>query len=153
MSAHSPENQSYHGLHQDWPAGWGRWFCPSTLLSWDPTCSTTCSSGIPSTSKTWTCWSGSRGGPWKQSEGWNTSPVKKGWESWGCSASRREGLIVAFRHVKGAYKNDGERLFTRVCSDRTGGNGFEMKRLDLDWTKGRSSLLWGRWDNRTGCPE
>ena len=24
-------------------------------------------------------------------EGWNTSPVKKGRESWGCSAWRREG--------------------------------------------------------------
>ena len=39
----------------------------------------------------WTCWSRSRGGPQKWSEGWNTSPVGKGWESWGCSAWRGEG--------------------------------------------------------------
>ena len=35
------------------------------------------SSGVLSIEKTWTCWSGSRGGPQKSSEGWNTSPMKK----------------------------------------------------------------------------
>jgi len=34
-----------------------------------------------STGKTWTFWSGSRGMPQKWSEGWNISPVRKGWES------------------------------------------------------------------------
>ncbi|KAK4826955.1 hypothetical protein QYF61_012804, partial [Mycteria americana] len=29
-------------------------------------------------------------------------------------------LIAAFPYLKGAYKKDGERLFTRACSDRTG---------------------------------
>jgi len=29
--------------------------------------------------------------PQKWSQGWNTSSMKKGWESWGCSAWRREG--------------------------------------------------------------
>jgi len=24
-------------------------------------------------------------------KGWNTSPMKRGWESWGCSAWRRQG--------------------------------------------------------------
>jgi len=28
-------------------------------------------------------------------------------------------LIAAFQYFKGAYKKDGERFFTRACSDRT----------------------------------
>ncbi|KAK4813527.1 LOW QUALITY PROTEIN: hypothetical protein QYF61_009253 [Mycteria americana] len=38
----------------------------------------------------------SRGGPQKLSEGWNTSPVGNGCESWGCSAWRREGSRETF---------------------------------------------------------
>jgi len=34
-----------------WPAGWGRWFCPSTLFSRDPTWSIVFSSGAPNTKK------------------------------------------------------------------------------------------------------
>ena len=33
-------------------------------------------------------------------------------------------LIAAFQYLKGAYKQEGEWLFTRVDSDRTRGNGF-----------------------------
>ncbi|GAB0210101.1 mitochondrial enolase superfamily member 1 [Grus japonensis] len=44
-------------------------------------------------------------------------------------------LIVAFRYLKGAYRQDGEGLFMRDCSDRTRGNGFKLKegrfRLDV----------------------
>ena len=42
-------------------------------------------------------------------------------------------LIVALQYIKGAYKKDGERLFTKACSDRTRGNGFK-------WKKGRFRL-------------
>ncbi|KAK4822922.1 hypothetical protein QYF61_023422 [Mycteria americana] len=44
-------------------------------------------------------------------------------------------LIVAFQYVKGAYKKDGDRLFSRACCNRTRGNGFKLKegrfRLDI----------------------
>jgi len=40
---------------------------------------------------------------------------------------------VAFQYLKGAYKQEGEQLFTRVDSDRTRGNGFKLR-------KGRFSL-------------
>ena len=82
---------SWDASKEAWPAGWGRWFCPSTLLWWDSTWSPASSSGALSTGKTWTSWIGSRGGPQKWSEGCNTFPVRKGWESWACTAWRREG--------------------------------------------------------------
>ncbi|KFP17853.1 hypothetical protein Z169_00424, partial [Egretta garzetta] len=44
-------------------------------------------------------------------------------------------LIVAFQYLKGAYKKDGENLFSRDSCDRTRGNGFKLKqgrfRLDI----------------------
>jgi len=42
---------------------------------------------------------------------------------------------VAFQYLKGAYKQEGEQLFTRVDSDRTEGNGLKLRqgkfRLDI----------------------
>ena len=47
----------------------------------------------------------------------------------------RGDLFVAFHYLKGAYKQEGEWLFTRVDSDRTRGNGFKLGqgrfRLDI----------------------
>ena len=44
-------------------------------------------------------------------------------------------LIVAFRYLKGVYKQEGEWLFTSLDSDRTKGNGFKLRqgrfRLDI----------------------
>ena len=44
-------------------------------------------------------------------------------------------LIVAFQNLKGAYKKEEERLFTKVDSDRTRGNGLKLRqrrfRLDI----------------------
>ncbi|GAB0206455.1 mitochondrial enolase superfamily member 1 [Grus japonensis] len=49
----------------------------------------------------------------------------------------RGHLIVVFQYLKGAYKKDGEGLFTRASSDRTRGNGFKLKegRFSLDIRK------------------
>ena len=44
-------------------------------------------------------------------------------------------LTVAFQYLKGTYKQQGERLFTRVDSDRKRENGFKLRqgrfRLDI----------------------
>ncbi|KAK4818410.1 hypothetical protein QYF61_012331 [Mycteria americana] len=44
-------------------------------------------------------------------------------------------LIVAFQYLKGAYKKDEDKLFSRACCDRTRGNGFKLQegrfRLDI----------------------
>jgi len=49
----------------------------------------------------------------------------------------RGKLTAAFQYLKGAYRKEGEGLFIRVCSDRTRGNGFELKegRFRLDKRK------------------
>ena len=56
--------------------------------------------------------------------------MRKGWGNWDCLAWRREGwgdLTVAFQNLKGAYKQEGERLFMRVDSGKARGNGFKLR--------------------------
>jgi len=47
----------------------------------------------------------------------------------------RGDLTAAFQYLKGAYKKDRDKLFSRVCCDRTRGNGFKLKegrfRMDI----------------------
>ena len=35
-------------------------------------------------------------------------------------------LRAAFLFLKGSYKKEGDRVFSRVCCDRTRGNGFKL---------------------------
>ena len=46
-------------------------------------------------------------------------------------------LRAAFQYLKGCYKKEGDRLFSRVCGDRTRENGFKLKegRFKLDIKK------------------
>ena len=47
----------------------------------------------------------------------------------------RGDLIVSFQYLKGVYKQEWERLFTRMDNDRTRGNGLNLRqgrfRLDI----------------------
>jgi len=58
-------------LKKGWPAGRGRWLCPSTQLLWGPIWSTASRPRAPSTGRTKSSWSGCRGGPLGWSEGWS----------------------------------------------------------------------------------
>ncbi|KAK4815336.1 hypothetical protein QYF61_000168 [Mycteria americana] len=42
-------------------------------------------------------------------------------------------LIAAFQYLKEAYKKDGDRLFSRSCSNRTRGNSFKLKEVSDHW--------------------
>ena len=74
-----------------WPAGWGRFFSPSTLPWWGPIWSTESSSGLPSSRKMRNYWRESGGGLRGWWGDWSISPVRKGWGSWACSAWGKEG--------------------------------------------------------------
>jgi len=47
----------------------------------------------------------------------------------------RGDLIAACQYLKGAYRKDGEDIFSRTCCDRTRNNGFKLGeggfRLDI----------------------
>jgi len=49
----------------------------------------------------------------------------------------RGDLTEVFQFLKGAYKKDGERLFSRVCCERTRSDGFKLRegRFRLDRKK------------------
>ena len=100
-------------------AGWE--FTPSVSTSevskiWGNILSLFCASACSSGFRTVNTWS----------EGWNTFPISKGWESWVCSAWRREGsggdLTAGFQYLKGACKKAGEG----ILQDRTRGKGFKL---------------------------
>ena len=61
------------------------------LHSGETSCGVLVSSSGTQSSTGWTqtCWSRSREKPQKWSKGWMICPVRKGWESWGCSGWSR----------------------------------------------------------------
>jgi len=71
----------------------------------------------------------------KMIQGLEHLPCETGWESWGCSAWRRECSRETWEQPFRSYKKEGHRLFSRFCCERTRGNGFKLKerrfRLDI----------------------
>ena len=49
-------------------------------------------------------------------------------------------LLAAFQCLKGAYKQEGSQLFTRLDNGRTRGNGFKLKEGRFRLDDGGSSL-------------
>jgi len=59
-------------------------------------------------------------------------------------------LIVAFQYLQGAYKKDGDKLFSRVCCNRTRDDDFQLKegRFRLDISKKFITMMVVRHWNR-----
>ena len=82
----------------------------------------------------------------KMAQGMEHLPTRTDWESWGCAAWGREGsgetLRAASKYLKGGCKKKRVRLFSKVCCDRTRGNGFTLEegRFRLDIRKKCSTL-------------
>lgn len=88
ICAHSPEKQPRPGLIPQWGQQVRQGILP--LCSDEIPCAVLHPSVFPSTGRTLNCCNGSRKGSQKLSEGWNTSFVNKGWESWDLLSLRRE---------------------------------------------------------------
>jgi len=100
------------------------------------------SSGALSTGQSWSCWSGVRGCPsndpragtpllgGKAGRAGAVQPGEK-------KASERHHL--AFQYLKGAYKQDADKPFSRACCDSTRGNGVKEGRFRLGIRKKHST--------------
>ena len=57
-------------------------------------------------------------------------------------------LTAAFQYLKRSCRKEGDRLFSRVCGDRTKGNGFKLKEGRLKFTIRKQSFtvrVVGHW--------
>lgn len=106
-----------------WPAGWAADFLSSTPISWDPTWSNVSSSGDHNIGMMWAGWSESRGGWQRLSNCWSTS-MNTGCQSCSYSAYYMEkrrlwgDFTVVSQYLKGACRKAGDRIFTRICSNK-----------------------------------
>ena len=58
-------------------------------------------------------------------------------------------LTVTYQYLKESYRKEGNRLFSRVCGDKTGGKGFMLRegrfRLDI-WKKSFTVRVVRHWN-------
>ena len=52
----------------------------------------------------------------------------------------QDDLIAAHQCLKGSYRKEGDRLFSKVCGDRTSRNGFKLKEVRFRIDRRRKSF-------------
>ena len=111
------------------------------------------SSGLVSTRETWTYWRESNKGPPRWWRDWSTSPVRRGWESWDCSAWRR-GVLRRISSVSmNTWREGAMRTKPGSCQWRPVPG---QEAVDTKWNTGGS--LWTPENTSvlctgSGCPE
>jgi len=51
----------------------------------------------------------------------------------GLEKRRLQGhLIASFQYLMGAFRREGDNLFSKACCDRTRSNDFKLREVDLD---------------------
>jgi len=150
-----------------WSAGRGRWSSTSALPWWDCICHTVPSSGLLSSRKTGNCWSKSSKQLERWLETWSISLMRKGWETWVCSAWRKDdwGGILAMLIVANGqessgwgqallngpqWQNRGQQAQTRKQKFHTNGRkDLSLTRVIEHWNRlpreMSECLLWRYW--------
>jgi len=120
--------------------------------------STVCSFGLHSSKHAWNYWRETSRGLQRWLGAWSISFMRKGWQTWDCSAWRREDCkgnhINIYKYLKDGSQVDGTRLFSVVRSDRTRGNGqrtkLECKKFHLNMKKFFTVRVTEYWNRLSG---
>jgi len=129
MCARSPKDQPYPGQHWENHGQQVEGDDSAPLLWWDPIWSPASRSGALSTDMDLLDWVQRR-----------AAKMIQGLEHLSCEDRLRElglfslekrtcqgDLIAACQYLKGAYRKEGESLFSKACCDRTRSNGFKLR--------------------------
>ena len=115
--------------------------------------STVSSSGLPSSRKMRSYWSGGLQRWWGD---WSISPTRKGWGGWACLAWRREGwegtLEMLLNICRVGVRRTGPDSFRWCAATGQGATGTNWSNASSIWTGARTSSLWGWRSPGPGCP-